>query len=874
MANRYWVGGGSSDNWDATTPTNWSATSGGSNDAGVPVSADNVFFDANSGSGNSIISDDITIRSLDCTGYVGTLTHNAVTLTIGANTLVEEPFTILFSSGMTYLTDAVSALFIAGSNSYDVTSNGKVLPQITNGSGVNIVSLMDDLSAASISSNSILNTNGNNITTDSLDITNFAAIISNSTIKQTVFNTSSPIYGENAGSFGQAVGQSFTATSTTLKHVLLFIQKVGTISDNLTVEVATTIDGVALGSATITPFTNGSFFTLNKFTFASAVSLTIGVKYFVRVIKSTGSFDTTNYYQALRLSFSNYSGGEVWRLNTSGWDALASSDLWFAFLADDATTSTYTLEGTGNVWDVDGAIFETTTPNIKLTDSSTSSKTFNGGGFQYTELWNDTGGTGVVNVNGSNTITTLKSAANRDFVFEAGTTQTVTNVEIGEGNQLYSSISGNTWTISDTTGTNTVENATIKDSVATGGATWKNISGTDDGNNTGWVFIDFATLDTDPATDILETTATLNGEIVSTNNSSVTRRGFVIGTSSLANPGDVSPEVSSYATVITETGTFNAGAFTGSATGQTRETTYYYRAFAENEAGFSYGPEVSYTTDGLPAVSLVDIDVTDAIAVVATGTISDTNGDNVVRRGFVVSTTPQSDPGDVTPEDSTYTNITSQSGSFIIGNFSLGVTSLDAATTYYIRAFAENGVGHTYSAESSFVTRNRPTVALPQVTDRESTTVDILSEVTDSDGLLLSDRGVVYSESTQTNPGNVAPGDSLYTSVINQSGTFSVGTFTSNITSLNQNTRYYLRSYARNNGGYTYSDEINFRTRVFPGGKTIDNQDTSGVTPTNNVVFGVAVTNPATSPVTPANRNTSTSAIINTNTANSTITNL
>lgn len=47
MADRYWVGGGGT--WNATNTTNWAATSGGTGGESVPTSADNVFFDANSG---------------------------------------------------------------------------------------------------------------------------------------------------------------------------------------------------------------------------------------------------------------------------------------------------------------------------------------------------------------------------------------------------------------------------------------------------------------------------------------------------------------------------------------------------------------------------------------------------------------------------------------------------------------------------------------------------------------------------------------------------------------------------------------------------------------------------------------------------------
>src|SRR3989344_2709650 len=44
-ASRYWVGGGSSVNWDATSNTNWGSASNTQDNASVPTSADDVFFD-------------------------------------------------------------------------------------------------------------------------------------------------------------------------------------------------------------------------------------------------------------------------------------------------------------------------------------------------------------------------------------------------------------------------------------------------------------------------------------------------------------------------------------------------------------------------------------------------------------------------------------------------------------------------------------------------------------------------------------------------------------------------------------------------------------------------------------------------------------
>ena len=43
MASRFWVGGTGS--WNASTTTNWSATSGGAGGASAPTSADTATFD-------------------------------------------------------------------------------------------------------------------------------------------------------------------------------------------------------------------------------------------------------------------------------------------------------------------------------------------------------------------------------------------------------------------------------------------------------------------------------------------------------------------------------------------------------------------------------------------------------------------------------------------------------------------------------------------------------------------------------------------------------------------------------------------------------------------------------------------------------------
>jgi len=70
MANRYWVGG--TGTWDSSSTANWSGTSGGLGGASVPTSADDVYFDANSGGGVCTIGGaSVDCNSLTTVGYTG-----------------------------------------------------------------------------------------------------------------------------------------------------------------------------------------------------------------------------------------------------------------------------------------------------------------------------------------------------------------------------------------------------------------------------------------------------------------------------------------------------------------------------------------------------------------------------------------------------------------------------------------------------------------------------------------------------------------------------------------------------------------------------------------------------------------------------------
>lgn len=65
MADRYWVGGAGT--WDATTTTNWSATSGGASGASAPTSVDNVIFNTLSNATAYAVTVGTNANALDIT---------------------------------------------------------------------------------------------------------------------------------------------------------------------------------------------------------------------------------------------------------------------------------------------------------------------------------------------------------------------------------------------------------------------------------------------------------------------------------------------------------------------------------------------------------------------------------------------------------------------------------------------------------------------------------------------------------------------------------------------------------------------------------------------------------------------------------------
>lgn len=212
-ADRYWIGAaaGCDGTWADTDC--WAATSGGAGPVSVPGSADDVFFDGvGNGAANSTLGASITINSLNMTGYVNTLTHNAsVTLTHDSSGV----FT--FSAGMTYTRGSLTSSaisFTSTSGTTLITTAGKTMGNITfNGAG-GTFSIQDSLT---LSSGGLLTITAGTFTTNNNSVTAASFLFNGSSTKTLTLGSSAiSVTGSGTDIQCNATGTTISANTATL----------------------------------------------------------------------------------------------------------------------------------------------------------------------------------------------------------------------------------------------------------------------------------------------------------------------------------------------------------------------------------------------------------------------------------------------------------------------------------------------------------------------------------------------------------------------------------------------------------------------------------------------------------------------------------
>jgi hypothetical protein len=331
-------------------------------------------------------------------------------------------------------------------------------------------------------------------------------------------------------------------------------------------------------------------------------------------------------------------------------------------------------------------------------------------------------------------------------------------------------------------------------------------------------------LTTTTVSNISHTTAQGGGNITDDGGSALTARGICWSVNN--NP--------TIADAHTDEGT-EPGAFVSLLAGLTPATQYFVRAYATNAQGTAYGNEVSFTTNTLALASITTNNVSAVSYTSATsgGNVTSDNGSAVTSRGICWATTPA-------PTTANF-NVSQAGG---LGTFSLQMTGLTPATTYYVRAFAVNGAGTVYGNEYSFTTTalSAPALTTKAITGISSNIAGSGGTITSDGGSNITAKGVVWSLNPTPTLANFFTNDGA-----------GAASYNSTMNNLNPLTTYYVRAYATNSLGTTYGNQLSFTTTdlVNPGPTvpTIGTQ-ASAMTSTTTASSGGYISQDGGSPVT------------------------
>lgn len=195
----------------------------------------------------------------------------------------------------------------------------------------------------------------------------------------------------------------------------------------------------------------------------------------------------------------------------------------------------------------------------------------------------------------------------------------------------------------------------------------------------------------------------------------------------------------------------------------------------------------------VPTVSSISITAVTLTTATATGEVTNSGGDNVTERGFVLATT----------ENPTIDNtkVTSGTGT---GAFTTELTELLPETTYYVRAYAINSKGVAYGDQLSFETEpiESATLQTTEAEDISFTSAYVSGEVLNNGGGTITEFGIVWA--TTQNPTNESNKVVAEEATANQ---FSVA-----LTGLPVGTTIYARAFATNAAGTAYGNQISFIT--------------------------------------------------------------
>lgn len=298
---------------------------------------------------------------------------------------------------------------------------------------------------------------------------------------------------------------------------------------------------------------------------------------------------------------------------------------------------------------------------------------------------------------------------------------------------------------------------------------------------------------TNTASEIKLMTAIVSGEVTEEGYSAATERGFVVSDK------NTDPSVSDQKVLSG----YGKGTFTVVLTKLTPNTKYYYKAFATNTKGTSYGAVQSFTTTDykLPSSIIESIKNLSYNSVELNGSVTDEGEGIVSESGFVIKSGPQ-------PTISDY-KIPVSSGK---GIYKAYIDALIENTKYFARSYAINEKGVSYGNETSFTTLDFVVPSFPKIPQfslKNLNQIDILGFM-NYGGSRPTDYGFCYSNT---------PNPTILNNKIKGSGFNGLITelqYTASLKNLQYNKIYYLRAYATNVKGTSYSSQITFQTDIDP----------------------------------------------------------
>ena len=291
------------------------------------------------------------------------------------------------------------------------------------------------------------------------------------------------------------------------------------------------------------------------------------------------------------------------------------------------------------------------------------------------------------------------------------------------------------------------------------------------------------TLTTAEATEIVHNAATVGGTINIDGGNTISEAGVCYGqTSSLDINGDHM------------VATLDGMSFSARITGLSTETNYYIRAYVKTDAGkVFYGSVRQFTTTKevkLPTIGSVTVTNIKTDGATLSSRVSHNGNSTILENGFCWSEygTPAVDNDKISCSVAT--------------NFGTTISGLSDGTTYYVRAWARNAMGLAYSDEVTFKTIaiTPPELSAPRVININMNWATAQATVLSTGNAKLDDAGFCISSST-------AP--TIF------DGKYSLGKVTDlsvRFEDLEKNTTYYIRAYAENSAGLSYSSEVSFTT--------------------------------------------------------------